>query len=123
VSQLACLAKRPPVASIEPSTDDYFPSPLTTMSKDSTSSTAARLSQSCARHGPYALVRHPLYICEEIAIIGIFIQVISFVAFSLVLAHAFIQFRRMLNEEKVLRSTFAEYEHYTAQTLRLVPFR
>src|SRR5665811_554685 len=28
-------------------------------------------------HGPYAFVRHPLYICEEVAVIGVFMQVIS----------------------------------------------
>jgi protein-S-isoprenylcysteine O-methyltransferase Ste14 len=31
-------------------------------------------------HGPYAFVRHPLYICEEIAAIGIFMQFRSPVA-------------------------------------------
>jgi len=51
------------------------------------------------------------------------IQVISPLAFILVLAHALIQFRRMLNEERVLQATFAEYEHYAAQTHRLIPFR
>ena len=72
--------------------------------------------------GPYALVRHPLYICEEIAVIGIFIQVISPAALMIVLAHALFQFRRMLNEEKILKATFAEYENYAARTPRLIPF-
>src|ERR1700687_729738 len=73
-------------------------------------------------HGPYALVRHPLYICEEIAVVGMFIQVMSPAAFLIVLAHALVQFRRMLNEEKVLKTTFAEYASYAARTPRLIPF-
>ncbi len=39
-------------------------------------------------HGPYAIVRHPLYICEEVAVIGMLIQVISPLALLIVLAHA-----------------------------------
>jgi protein-S-isoprenylcysteine O-methyltransferase Ste14 len=71
--------------------------------------------------GPYAIVRHPLYICEEIAIIGILIQVMSPLAVLIVLAHALIQFRRMLNEEKVLGATFPEYDDYATRTPRLIP--
>jgi protein-S-isoprenylcysteine O-methyltransferase Ste14 len=72
--------------------------------------------------GPYAIVRHPLYICEEIAVIGILIQVMSPVAFLIVVAHALVQFRRMLNEEKILTITFVEYESYAARTPRVIPF-
>jgi len=71
--------------------------------------------------GPYALVRHPLYICEEIAVIGIFIQVASLPALFIVVIHGLFQIRRMVNEEKVLKATFAEYESYAAQTPRLIP--
>jgi len=71
--------------------------------------------------GPYAIVRHPLYICEEIAIIGILLQAMSPLAVLIVLAHALIQFRRMLNEEKVLRATFPDYDDYATRTPRLIP--
>jgi protein-S-isoprenylcysteine O-methyltransferase Ste14 len=71
--------------------------------------------------GPYALVRHPLYICEEIAVIGAFIQVMSPVAFLIVMIHALFQVRRMLNEEKVLKAAFEDYESYAARTPRLIP--
>jgi protein-S-isoprenylcysteine O-methyltransferase Ste14 len=72
-------------------------------------------------HGPYAVVRHPLYICEEIAIIGMFIQVVSPVALLIVIVQGLFQFRRMLNEEKILKAAFAEYESYAARTPRLIP--
>jgi len=74
-------------------------------------------------HGPYAFVRHPLYICEEIAAIGIFMQFRSPVALIILMAHAFFQFRRMLNEERILKTTFAEYESYAERTPRLIPRR
>jgi protein-S-isoprenylcysteine O-methyltransferase Ste14 len=73
-------------------------------------------------HGPYAVVRHPLYVCEEIAVLGVLIQVISPLACIIVMAHALVQFRRMLNEERILQSTFAEYASYAERTPRLLPF-
>jgi protein-S-isoprenylcysteine O-methyltransferase Ste14 len=72
-------------------------------------------------HGPYRLVRHPLYICEEIAVIGTFIQVMSPLALIILIAHAVFQVRRMLNEERVLKATFPEYENYARRTPRLIP--
>jgi protein-S-isoprenylcysteine O-methyltransferase Ste14 len=72
-------------------------------------------------NGPYAIVRHPLYICEEIALVGVLIQVISPLALIIALIHGLLQFRRMLNEEKVLRATFPQYEAYAAHTPRLIP--
>jgi protein-S-isoprenylcysteine O-methyltransferase Ste14 len=72
-------------------------------------------------NGPYAIVRHPLYICEEIALVGILIQVISPLAVLIATIHGLLQFRRMLNEEKVLRATFPHYEAYAARTPRLIP--
>jgi len=74
-------------------------------------------------HGPYRLIRHPLYLCEEIAVIGIFIQVVSPLAAALLILHAGFQFQRMLNEEKVLSATFPDYEDYARQTPRLIPAR
>jgi protein-S-isoprenylcysteine O-methyltransferase Ste14 len=72
-------------------------------------------------HGPYRYVRHPLYVCEEIAVIGIFIQVVSPVALIVLIAHAGFQVRRMLNEERVLQAAFPEYEKYARRTPRLIP--
>jgi len=72
-------------------------------------------------HGPYRHVRHPLYICEEIAVIGIFIQVMSPMALMIFVLHAVCQIRRMLNEERVLQAAFPEYESYARRTPRLIP--
>ena len=72
-------------------------------------------------HGPYRFVRHPLYLCEEIAVIGLLLQVISLPALAIVIVHAVFQLRRILYEESVLRAAFPEYEHYARRTPRLIP--
>ena len=71
--------------------------------------------------GPYALVRHPLYVAEEIAAIGLFLQYASpWTALIMVASLAF-QVQRMRNEEQILRATFPEYAAYAARTRRLIP--
>jgi protein-S-isoprenylcysteine O-methyltransferase Ste14 len=71
--------------------------------------------------GPYRLVRHPLYFCEGIALIGVVLQVISPEAVAILATIVALQFRRMLNEEVVLRSAFPEYRDYAAHTPRVFP--
>lgn len=72
-------------------------------------------------NGPYGVVRHPLYLAEEVAIVGVFIQFASVPAAILILVHFAFQLRRMLNEEKLLSDTFPEYTTYMTRTARLVP--
>jgi protein-S-isoprenylcysteine O-methyltransferase Ste14 len=71
--------------------------------------------------GPYRFVRHPLYIAEELAMIGLLMQFFSLSsAFVLAVQIAF-QLRRMHNEEAVLAETFPEYAAYQQRTARLLP--
>jgi protein-S-isoprenylcysteine O-methyltransferase Ste14 len=71
--------------------------------------------------GIYRFVRHPLYLTEEIAIIGLFIQFASVWTAFLCAAHIVIQLRRMYNEEMVLTAKFREYTAYQQTTARLIP--
>jgi protein-S-isoprenylcysteine O-methyltransferase Ste14 len=71
--------------------------------------------------GPYAVVRHPLYVAEELAVLGLFIQFASAWAAVLLVIHIALQFRRMRYEENVLRDTFPEYGEYAQRTRRLIP--
>lgn len=71
--------------------------------------------------GPYALIRHPLYFSEEVAILGIFLQFRSWEAAAVVVVHFAFQIQRMRNEEKVLLATFPEYREYMNKTSRLIP--
>jgi protein-S-isoprenylcysteine O-methyltransferase Ste14 len=71
--------------------------------------------------GPYRFVRHPLYLAEEIAIVGLWMQFLSLattIVFALQIAF---QFRRMHNEERLLAARFREYAAYQQQTARLLP--
>ncbi len=71
--------------------------------------------------GPYRFVRHPLYLAEQLAIIGISMQFFSFsTAFVLAVQIAF-QLRRMHNEEAVLAESFPEYAAYRQRTARVLP--
>ena len=71
--------------------------------------------------GPYKVVRHPLYLCEGIALLGVALQVISPLAVTITVIILLIQFRRMINEEAVLNSAFPEYRAYAARTPRVAP--
>ncbi len=78
-----------------------------------------------ARHlvtdGPYRLVRHPLYVVEEIAVIGCFLPFYSVESLILYIAHIGIQALRIGNEEAVLRQAFPEYADYARRTARFIP--
>lgn len=71
--------------------------------------------------GPYSVIRHPLYLAEQVATIGIFLQFMSWPAALVLAVHFVFQVRRMLNEERVLAATFPEYREYSQRTARLIP--
>lgn len=71
--------------------------------------------------GPYAVVRHPLYLAEQIGVFGVFMQVASWQALVIVAAHFYFQLERMRNEEAVLAQAFPEYAAYARRTARLIP--
>ncbi len=71
--------------------------------------------------GPYRLVRHPLYLFEELASFGILLQFFSVTTAVIFVIHILIQVQRMKNEEKVLEKAFPEYESYKATTARVIP--
>ena len=71
--------------------------------------------------GPYRLVRHPLYLSEAIALVGVTLQYLSPLALALLAVQCAFQFERMKSEERVLSGAFPEYRDYMATTSRLVP--
>jgi len=73
--------------------------------------------------GPYSIVRHPLYITEEIAVIGTILQHFSVWSVLLGVAHWCIQLRRMTNEERILSATFPDYAEYAKRVPRLIAWR
>ena len=71
--------------------------------------------------GSYALVRHPLYLAEEIAVLGVVVQSLSAMTLLVFALHLFFQLRRMKNEEHVLGQAYPEYQAYQRRTARLIP--
>jgi protein-S-isoprenylcysteine O-methyltransferase Ste14 len=71
--------------------------------------------------GIYARVRHPLYLAEAVATLGVLLQYRSVGAALLVAAQFAVQLWRMREEEKVLEAQFPEYGAYRRRTARLVP--
>ena len=72
-------------------------------------------------HGPYSLVRHPLYLGEFGAVAGLLIASPSPRNLAAGVAFAIAQFTRMGLEERALTREFPEYADYAALTPRLVP--
>ena len=71
--------------------------------------------------GPYRFVRHPLYLFETIASLGILLQFLSVYAVLVFLGYMLIQLQRMKNEEAILEKAFPEYKEYRAKTARVIP--
>jgi protein-S-isoprenylcysteine O-methyltransferase Ste14 len=71
--------------------------------------------------GPYAVVRHPLYLAEAVATLGAVINFLSPWALLLVVVQLGLQMVRIHYEEKVLKESFPEYEDYAQRTWRLIP--
>jgi protein-S-isoprenylcysteine O-methyltransferase Ste14 len=71
--------------------------------------------------GVYGIVRHPLYVAEELAVFGMIMQFLSVWTALLLAVQIAFQLRRMRNEETILGETFPEYATYRTKTARLIP--
>lgn len=72
--------------------------------------------------GPYRIVRHPLYLTEQIATLGALLQFSQPWSLLIALASFAAQFPRMHYEEKVLRETYPAYAELSGRTWRLIPY-
>ena len=72
--------------------------------------------------GPYGLIRHPIYLGEITAGFGLVLPTL-FTWHALVFA-VFIaaQLARTYYEERMLATTYPQYEAYARRTYRLIPF-
>jgi protein-S-isoprenylcysteine O-methyltransferase Ste14 len=78
-------------------------------------------ARTLVRSGPYAVVRNPLYLAEEIAVLGTVLQFFSVVTLMLFIVHCALQVGRIFYEEDLLRRNLPEYDSYARSTSRLIP--
>lgn len=73
--------------------------------------------------GTYRYCRHPLYLSEGIAFVGIVIQYFSPLTILVLVLSIALQYGRIREEEKVLASVFPTYRSYMESTPMLIPRR
>ncbi|HEY1632090.1 MAG TPA: isoprenylcysteine carboxylmethyltransferase family protein [Rhizomicrobium sp.] len=79
-------------------------------------------SRKLVTSGPYAVVRHPLYLGEQVALLGVALLVTSPWAIALLVLQFCCQLYRMNYEEGVLSKAFPEYVAYMLETDRIIPW-
>jgi protein-S-isoprenylcysteine O-methyltransferase Ste14 len=72
--------------------------------------------------GPYRLVRHPLYVCEAMVVVGLSLTYSQPWGSLVALVVCLTQLPRIYFEEHVLSATFPEYAEYSDKTRAIVPF-
>jgi len=72
--------------------------------------------------GPYAVVRHPMYLGMSMALLGIPLSLGSYVALPVFVLFVPLFIFRLIHEERTLRIQLAGYSDYCQRTLfRLIP--
>ncbi|HVX30809.1 MAG TPA: isoprenylcysteine carboxylmethyltransferase family protein [Nitrolancea sp.] len=71
--------------------------------------------------GPYRWVRHPIYLGEVVATLGLLLPILSVFHVAIFAAFLGLQLWRTKYEETGLSATFPEYRAYRSRTARLVP--
>ena len=79
-------------------------------------------ARSVVQTGPYRWIKHPLYLAEEIAILGVVLQHLTPVTVIVLVLHIGVQVCRILYEEDLLRRNCPEYASYEASRWRLIPY-
>jgi len=72
--------------------------------------------------GPYAVIRHPLYLAEMVGILGLVLQFEQPWALFLGAAVFGLQYWRSVFEERVLTQAYSDYAAYRARTWRFFPY-
>jgi protein-S-isoprenylcysteine O-methyltransferase Ste14 len=79
-------------------------------------------ARSVVQTGPYRWIKHPLYLAEEIAILGVVLRYSTLVTVVVFVLHIGVQVCRILYEEDLLRRNCPEYSSYEVSRWRLIPY-
>lgn len=71
--------------------------------------------------GPYAMVRHPLYLCEILGVVAIVLQYRSIPVIAIFVLLIALQMARGRWEEEVLQRAFPDFSAYRMRTPFLIP--
>jgi protein-S-isoprenylcysteine O-methyltransferase Ste14 len=74
------------------------------------------------RNGPYAIVRHPIYLGSLVSLAGSAMTTAEVRGFVGVLLVMYMLMKKMDEEESLLGSHFTEYADYRASVKKLIPF-
>lgn len=74
------------------------------------------------RHGPYRLIRHPMYTALVLFASSYIISDGSWLSVQLWMTLLLVLLTKVYYEEKELRAAFPQYENYASTTSRLIPF-
>jgi protein-S-isoprenylcysteine O-methyltransferase Ste14 len=72
--------------------------------------------------GPYRFVRHPIYLGEIVAGVGLILPTLFTLHILLFTVFLGAQVARTYFEERILRRAYPQYEAYAAHARRLIPF-
>jgi len=84
--------------------------------------TEPRQSAPLVTAGPYAMVRHPMYLGEALIAVGAPLTLGSRHLVWLALPALVVLLVRTVREDEALSRTFPEFSYYAARTRRLIPF-
>ena len=73
-------------------------------------------------HGPYRIIRHPLYLGEIVAVFGMAVSSLSAVSLLVWLSFAALQMWRAKNEERAITRMFPKYGDYQCTTKTVIPY-
>ena len=79
-------------------------------------------ARSVVQTGPYKWIKHPLYLAEEISVVGVVLQYLSPVTVTILVLHIGVQVCRIRYEEDLLRRNLPEYSRYEQSRWRLIPY-
>ena len=72
--------------------------------------------------GPYRYIRHPVYLCNVLIILGYVLSSASIIVLMFSLWGWGYMLRSIIREEAFLASTFPEYRGYQDRTWRIIPY-